>query len=188
MDEKGIKEMLEENFKNKKTNNASERTMSEILKIAEICEKCEDLIVYMKRNKKNENYFIKIEKESKEKGMISKEKIEWILFNKDNYIYFREGRYDKRTMIMQIRKNLLEENNCAICLNNENILNIPCEQCCSYICKKCLIQMTKIECPICRTDMKKYIKGVSLGDDKPEQPPEKWENFTDLNFLKLDLK
>lgn len=53
-------------------------------------------------------------------------------------------------------ENSLEEMRCKVCLSEpSNTLALPCAHVAS--CKKCLLNLSKSECPICREFMRGYV-------------------------------
>lgn len=156
-----ITKLLKENFKKHRITNKSDSSVEELGKICNICENnknVHDVLVYIKRNENNEIYFKGIEMCEKRKGSLSNDKIELVIINKDNYVYFREGLYDETTIILMIKKSLLDEETCVICYENgnNNIAKIVCETCCSSVCKRCIFNLMKTECPTCRNPYVKF--------------------------------
>jgi hypothetical protein len=159
-----IKKILNENFEKYIINNSSNRTMDEILKITQICQKCENIIAYIERNTKNEEYFKYIELYENLKGTKDINKIKIIILNKENYVYFRNLKYDEKTTTRMIKKSLIDENECVICYEDNEISKITCEQCCLYFCNNCLQKMgnCKIVCPICKNDCSHMVKTIAI--------------------------
>jgi hypothetical protein len=153
-----IETMLKNNFNKCRIYNGSDKTINEIFKIAEICKNCNELMVYIERNEKNNEYFDFIEYMESEKNKIDDLNIQLMIINKDNYVYFRDRHYNYSQITRMINKSLIDEDNCVVCYENEDIGKIICDECCSNICVKCIKQMGNLICPICKTNNSHLIR------------------------------
>ena len=153
MDVEEILLFLKENLKNYKISNGSNKNEYEIAIIMEICKKIPEVIVVIKRNKKNNNFFNILEKSIFLKYKIKKN-IELLLLNKDNYNRFLLKDIENKKIFLTLIKNkLLIEDECIVCYENEiNLEN--CNKCCSSICFECL-KKNNFLCAVCK-DNKLY--------------------------------
>lgn len=137
----------------------SNHTFQQLCKCVELCQKINNIIVYIERNSENNDFFQLHENinRSESKSYIN---TQVIMFHKDNYIDFIEKSYsnesDKKGKRLMIMKNLLENNGCAICFE-ENLSLAPCHHCITSFCYECLKRHFKNKkgciCPLCKENM-----------------------------------
>jgi hypothetical protein len=140
-----MEEILKNKLPNYKITNASNRFSYEIIKIIELCHNIDKLLVFIQRNEKNEDYFKYTEEN------FNTEKINIIFLNKDDIYYYDIENEDKISItIMSLKKKLLNEIDCVICL--EKCINnyLSCSQCGNFIHQSCLNQCSKLICSICK--------------------------------------
>lgn len=141
----------------------SNRTFTQLCKCVELCHKMTNIIVYIERNSENDDFFQAHEDLYNNQNK-SYNHVQVIMFHKDNYIDFTEKNYtsenDKKGKRLMIMKNLLENNGCAICFE-ENISVTPCEKCITSFCFQCLEKHFKTtqscKCPLCKEVMNVQI-------------------------------
>lgn len=141
-----MEQILKNKFPDFKVNDSSDRNFWELQKITELCHKVDKLLVFVKRNSKNDYYFKLTEK------MQNFENINIIFLNKDDiyYYYIEDQDNIDNIVLMSLKRKLLKEIDCVICL--EECLNnyMSCIKCGnsvhSYCLKKCVEQI----CSICR--------------------------------------
>ena len=155
--------LLKEHFPTYKINDASNASIQGLLTIAKICNVRYGIIVYIKRNEKNEEYFKMAELNEKIKNnVLDEEEINEILISMDNYVYFRTSYTNDIDKIRHIRKNLIIDPHCSICYSEKTYENphFNCEVCNSSYCYDCIFKSFKNYkfCPCCRADLSKQIK------------------------------
>ena len=155
-----IKDTLVNNFPTYKVNDASDRTKEEMEIIITLCHKIPNLIVFMKRNGKNDEYF-----EEYDKNFNLERGIKILFYNKDDFIYFeRDDDNEIEGAVRFLRRFINGENVCVICYEQfdgtkRNLLS--CTKCGEGCCIKCINNMLKTEldkfekvdilCPVCRS-------------------------------------
>ena len=140
-----MEETLKTQFPNFIINNASNRNSYELLKITELCHKIDKFLVFIKRNEKNEEYF-KLTEE-----LQNVEKINVIFLNKDDiYFYDVDDEHKIDIVVMSLKRKILNENECVICM--EQCVNnyISCSQCGNFTHKICFAQCNKLICSVCK--------------------------------------
>lgn len=150
-----ILELLKNNYPQYKINDSSDRNLAQIYKITNICKKCADIIVYLKRNKINEQYFNFVEMFEKSEKNIDTNPIDTIIINKDNYIYIRKNEKNPIKILRCIDKNLLDNDSCCICMESKsyNLHFMNCSECQTPICNLCLNKINEPLCPCCKSDL-----------------------------------
>jgi hypothetical protein len=156
-------ELLKINFPTYKINDASNASIVGLLKIAEICKVRYDIMVFIERNEKNNDYFKFAEKNERIKNnVIDNEDITIIIMNMDNFVYFRKSYNIDIDIIRHIQKNLIIDAYCPICYSEKTFENphFNCMTCNSSYCYDCIYKSFKIDnkCPYCKADLKKQIK------------------------------
>lgn len=158
-----INEINELNQNKYKIYDFSNKNFKQLCKCVELCQKIKNIIIYIERNLENEDFFQLHENINCSENK-SYFRTEIIIFHKDNYIDFTEKNYtnesDKRDKRLMIMKNLLENNGCAICFE-ENVSVTPCEKCITSFCFQCLEKYFKsinsCKCPLCKENMNVQI-------------------------------
>ena len=143
---------LKKHFPKYRINNASQRTKDELLKIFDLCEEIPDLIIYIKRNEKNDEFFKECEIVHNTETltrMIYNKKVDSCFKNEDNEMI--------ESSILCFKKAIEDRIGCVICYENSDNMMLYCQICGSQCCIKCILKMLKSElndiiyCPICRT-------------------------------------
>ena len=140
-----IEQILKTQFPNYMINNASNRYSYELEKITELCSKIDKILVFIKRNDNNEDYF-KFTEEYQ-----NTEKINVIFLNKDDiYYYYINNEENIGKTIMSLKRHLLKETDCIICMEKCTNNFISCSQCGNFTHEKCFEQCSKKICSICK--------------------------------------
>ncbi len=139
-----------ENFKRKfpnyKITDASDRTPEQIIRICKICDKVNNVLVFIERNKKNESYFEFIETmESITAGSFRY----IILTDQSFYVHQRD---DYTSYIMHLQRMLRNEIQCPVCFDEKINEYVFCNQCACACCTVCYKKMYVKLCPTCRND------------------------------------
>lgn len=145
-----MEEIVKTHFPTYKVNNASNRTMMEILKITELCHNNDSIIVFIYKNDVNKEYFQMAEKIQRVKN------INLIFLNKDNmYFYELDESNDfliEFTKIVKLVQGKLTNNNtsCAVCKLQCKNKYLTCSECNMHIHKKCFANSN--ECSKCKNN------------------------------------
>jgi len=150
-----ILNLLKDNYSQYKINDSSNRNLTQIQKINEICMNNPNLIVYLKRNNINNEYFNFIEFIEKLTGVIDDGLIDTIIINRDNYIYVREYEKNPTKILRCINNNLLGNDECCVCYESKSKTQKHhiCEECQIPLCYKCLVKIDKKICPCCKNNL-----------------------------------
>ena len=152
-----MKTILKTTFPKHRIYDASNKTEKEIDQVIQLCIKIHSILMFIIRNKNNEQFLVKYEK------LHNESRIGYMFFNKDDYLYFP---YDNKNrcqtgMIFFLRNFLCgTDNECCICYEkfNGKIKNLSsCEKCGCSICTRCIfsyldkVQVHEMKCPICKS-------------------------------------
>ncbi len=149
-----MESLLRANFPTYKIYNASNKTDKHREQTIQLCMKEHNILMYVVRNKKNDQFFKKYEKLHYDK------KLQLLFFNKDDYIYFRENpNADYKGLMIFLKHRLnMGDNECCICyetFQNNNL--IICQKCGSSVCRKCILlylaksNKQNMDCPVCKS-------------------------------------
>lgn len=139
-----MEEVLKETFENYYVYDYSNKNNNAIPTILRLCANNKNIIVYIKRHSENEEYFKTLEEIDKHNQFYDPRPILELVINSDNYVGFREDMsIDKK--IRNIRKNLLDDDACAICMEKKTELRqfFICKSCTNSVCMECLIEDIK---------------------------------------------
>ena len=103
-------ENLRKIFPQFKITDASNRNHEQIIKISQICDKVNNILVFIERNKKNEKYFIFHERYNKVKIGAYK----YIIFT--DQTFFVNDRDDFSSYLLHLRRMINNDTQCPICL------------------------------------------------------------------------
>ena len=82
---------------------------------------------------------------------LSLQKINIIFLNKDDIYYYDIENEDKISItIMSLKRKLLNEIECVICMEKCNNNYISCSQCGNFTHDKCFEQCSKLVCSVCK--------------------------------------
>lgn len=126
-------------------NNSSNRHTHELIKITKMCHKIDKLLVFIERNKNNNEYFKATE------ILQNTTDINLIFLNKDDiYYYYIENSNDLNKTIMSLKRKLHNETECVVCM--ENCINdyYICSKCGHQIHILCFIKCEKQICSVCK--------------------------------------
>jgi len=139
-------EMIKNIFPEYKVNDASNRTSSEICKIATMCDKIPGVIVFFRRTPANESYFTTLE------GLehMQLKSINAIFLNGDNYHYYTGS--NENGFLHHIKRRIEKDDDCPVCLEVCNDVYYYCSKCGNKCCIECLRKMDSKICPMCRGD------------------------------------
>ena len=149
-----MEELLKINFPNYKIFDASNKLLIEIIKIEQLCLNIPQLIMFVKRNENNKEYFKIYENDS---GVND---IKWLFFNNDNYFHFQgRNKENLKMIVLSVKKFIKDDTECCICYEKinpqEKYSFLTCLNCSVFVCCNCISKYLKlnnkeIECPICR--------------------------------------
>ena len=147
-----ILELLKNNYSQYKITDSSNRDLKQIYKITEICKNNPNIMVYIKRNQINNQYFEIVEMMDRINGINDPEPIETIILNKDNYVYVKKTEQDPIKVLRCINKNLITDEECCVCYEKKssNKKLFLCTTCQIPICVECTRQITNKSCPHCK--------------------------------------
>lgn len=150
-----ILELLKKNYPQYKINDSSNRNLFEIRKITNICINNPNIIVYLKKNNINENYFNLVECIEKSQNVIDNVPIDIIIINKDNYVYVRKNENNFIKILRCIDKNLLGNDSCCVCMESKsnNLHFVSCNECQTPTCKNCIQKLNELNCPCCKKEL-----------------------------------
>ena len=147
-----IMTLLKKHFPKYRINNASERTKYELIKLMNLCEVIPNLIIYIRRNEKNDDFF-KFSNDIQGFKNISSA----FYSKKGDMCFTTEGREIAESKILCFKRAIEDSHECVICYKNTDIEMKYCSGCGSACCNKCILTMIKtkpnddiIYCPICR--------------------------------------
>jgi hypothetical protein len=142
-----MEQALKLQFPNFIINDASNRNSYELLKITELCHKIDKFLVFIKRNKKNDDYFKRNEEYQNTK------KINIILLNRDDIYFYDIDNEDKiNIVIMSLKRKLLNETECIICMEQCVSNYMSCSQCGIFTHIMCLEKCDKQICYVCKNN------------------------------------
>ena len=146
-----MEQILKNTLPNFIINNYSNRNFVELLKITE-CHKIDKLLVFIERNKNNDDYFKIIE------TVENAEKINIIFLNKDNIYYYYIENNNLDIAIMSLKRKLHNELECVVCM--EQCINnyYICSTCGHQIHILCFEKCVKQICSICKNNSFMYNK------------------------------
>lgn len=147
-------DLLKNRFPEYRWNDASNRSVDQIrFIVGNLCYNNSNIAVLIKKNSNNKKIFDEISINELKSVKITK-KINTIIFNKDNYIYFSDN---SEHLITSINKNLFGNMECILCREDEDILENfwTCAKCTTNVCIGCLKESMIMSdgyfnCPICR--------------------------------------
>lgn len=107
--------------------------------ILHLCATTPDIIVYIKKNENNSDYFHFLDQMDSLKQFNDPKPLEEIIINSDNYFGFKES-IPLLTKMRHIRKNLIDNQSCIVCFCEQTeILRFNnCVECTSPTCMECL--------------------------------------------------
>jgi hypothetical protein len=142
-------ENLKIKFPNYKITDASNRTPEQIIRICKICDTVSNLMIFIERNAKNEDYFEVIE--NVENVRIGSFK--YIILTEQSF--FVNERDDYSSYILHLQRMLNNNTDCSICFEEKLKRYTYCNQCACACCMNCfdkLGEKNKPICPICRCE------------------------------------
>jgi hypothetical protein len=144
--------LIKEYFPKYKVNDASNRNIRNMITIESICHSTKDVLVYLKRNKINEEYFSYIEKAQADAG-IKTDKIDVIFLNGENFYYYsEENTKNFLGPILHLKQTLGGTFECTICNKKCIEQHFACDKCAVAYCTACLMKSTDKKCKKCSCD------------------------------------
>ncbi len=137
-------EYIKAKFPNYKVINLSNKTSKEI---SDICEKTsneKNLIKFIERKLKNEDYFKFIE--SIHTTQI--ENFKYLIVEKNTFPISKQKNYDKT--ILHLQRTFNHENNCPICFEEDLKEYVHCKKCATPCCLSCIEKLENKICSVCR--------------------------------------
>jgi hypothetical protein len=115
--------------------------------ILNLCVRNKNIIIYIKRQNHNQQYFRLLEEIEKQKKFYDPKPLLELVLNSDNYLGFREGTITIEKKIRDVRKSLLNDDECAICMEkkSESLQFFICIHCSNSTCMKCLGEHIKTQ-------------------------------------------
>ena len=151
-----INELLNRHFPNHRINDASNRSIHDLVKLEQLCLNNPSFLVYFIKNDLNAPVFDFLQKKSRG----SNKKAGLVFLHKADYYYFGLNAGDNYAdCILTLRKQIEGDTKCPICLEDcsrGSSKTIICEQCASSFHKKCLT--IRSNCPVCNYD--KFFIGI----------------------------
>ena len=132
-------------------NNASSRSKDEMIKIIEMCNKCDKFLVYLIRNNKNSDFFDHCsELANFMTGKVEKPKV--IFFQGAGYYSYPENIItDYKAALLNLRRRLCDDRyDCVVCERNDFNDYFSCGTCGNIVCRDCMKKIQSCVCPICR--------------------------------------
>ncbi len=122
-------------FPQYKITDASNRTPQEIVRICSICDASKNILVFVERNSKNENYFKHCE--SVERTEIGTFK--YMFLTDKTYLVYERTNYD--SYLLHLQRIFNNENSCPICFDEDLKEYFFCNQCATVCCLSCYVYM-----------------------------------------------
>ncbi len=123
-----------------------------MITIESICHSTTDVLVYLKRNKINEEYFSYTEKAQADAGMKT-DKIDVIFLNGENfYHYSEENTKNFLGTILHFKQTLEGIFDCTVCSEKCMEQHFACNKCAVAYCTECLMKSTDKKCKECSCD------------------------------------
>jgi hypothetical protein len=146
-----MEQKIKNTLPNFNINNSSNRNFEELMRITELCHKINNILVFIKRNKKNNDYFKMIETTQNTK------EINLIFLNKDDiYHYYIENNNNLDIAIMSLKRKLYNETECVVCMEPCNNKFYICSTCGHQIHGICLSKCVTYNCSICKNNSFMY--------------------------------
>lgn len=140
-----MEEKLKKAFPDLKINNSSNRNFNDLIKITELCNKINDVLVFIERNENNNDYFEITEITQ------NSNKINLIFLNKDDIYYYNiENDFDFDISIMSLKRKLMGENECVVCMEICVNKYYICCKCGHQIHDECFNKCIKQICSVCK--------------------------------------
>ena len=144
---------LKKHFPKYRINNASERSKDELIKILSLCEVISNLIIYIRRNEKNDEFFKECEITQDIKNISTAYHCK-----KGDMCFTKKDNENVESNILCFKRAIEDGFECIICYKNTDMEMFYCSVCGSQCCYKCTFNMLKTKlndnilyCPICRT-------------------------------------
>ncbi len=131
-----------------------------IVTILKLCMANKNLIVYIRKHEHNQNYFDFLDSQERLKQFHDPRPLLEIVLNLDNFVGFRDDTFPIENKIRDIRKNLLDDDACALCFEKKSETNQIhiCGSCSHSMCITCLTSLVRSQ-----IDNGKAIKNYSTG-------------------------
>ena len=139
-------ENLRKIFPQIKITDASNRTHDQIIKISQICDKVNNILVFIERNKKNQKYFIFNERYNK----VRIGSYKYIIFT--DQTFFVNERDDYTSYLLHLRRMINNDTQCPICFEGNLKQYFYCDQCACACCEECYDKLEDKICSMCRCD------------------------------------
>jgi hypothetical protein len=137
-------EEIKFHFPTYKITDASNRTSSEITKIADICIENDNVLVYIRRTTKSNGYFQLVELMER----MTPNTITALFLNKDDYYYIVES--NSQHFLIHLQKVLSGDIECPICYEECYNNYLFCSKCGTKCCVKCFKNLQTKSCSVCR--------------------------------------
>ena len=140
-------EYMKGKFPNYKVINLSNKTSDEISDIIEKTSNEKNLIKFIERKSKNEEYFKYVQSVHTKKI----ENFKYLIIEKNTHAISKEKNYDSR--ILHLQRTFNNENNCPICFEEDLREYVYCQKCATVCCLSCMDKLENIGpvcCSVCR--------------------------------------
>lgn len=113
--------------------------------ILRMCASDPKIIVYIKKNYNNQQYFRLLDESESTRQFADPRPILELIINSDNYVGFRDDSMNISHKIRDIGKNLIDNDACTICMNKQdnNLSMHICSHCSNRICMNCIGELLK---------------------------------------------
>lgn len=135
-----MEQLIASTFTNYRVIDCTNKNDDAIETIVKLCHANKNIIVYIKRHESNQRYFRFLELLEKQKQFYDPKPLVELVLNSDNYVGFREGDITVEKKIRDIRKSLLNDEECSICMEkkSESVTIFICKHCSNSTCMNCL--------------------------------------------------
>jgi hypothetical protein len=135
-----MEQVIKDTFIDYRVIDCTNKNNDAINTIVKLCHANKNIIVYIKRHENNQKYFQFIEMMEKQQEFHDPKPLVELVLNLDNYVGFRESNITIDKKIRDIRKSLLDDDECSICMEkkSESTRLFVCANCSNSTCMKCL--------------------------------------------------
>ena len=138
-------ENLRKMFPQFKITDATDRTPDQLARIQRISGNVNNSFVFIERNKKNEKFFMHMERVDKEVIGSYGHIILTTL-----HIHFVRKRKDYTGYLLHLKRLYDDEIDCVVCFDSKLKSFVYCNQCASACCCDCYYKIESDACPTCR--------------------------------------
>ena len=142
-----MEQALKDTFSKYRILDCTNKNDDAIETIVKLCHANKNYIVYIKRHEQNQKYFRFLELLESQKQFYDPKPILELVLNSDNYLGFRESDFTIERKIRDIRKSLIDNEECTVCMENksESVHLYVCPSCSNSTCMSCLGKYIKTQ-------------------------------------------